>query len=65
MKMQKKLWLVPLMFAGLLAVVGCQEKGPMEKAGEKVDNTAEKMGNAVEDACEDAKQAAGAEDSDC
>lgn len=31
---------------------GCEEKGPMEKAGEKVDDAAEKTGDAIEDAAE-------------
>ena len=31
----------------LLTVVGCEKKGPMEKAGEKVDEAAKKTGDAV------------------
>ena len=45
-------------------IFGC-EKGPMEEAGEEIDNAATDFGNAVEDACEDVKDSAGAEDKDC
>jgi hypothetical protein len=38
-----------------LCLVGC-EKGPMEKAGEKVDKAAEKAGKAVEKAVDDVKK---------
>jgi hypothetical protein len=36
-----------LLFIGLSA---CHEKGPAEKAGEKIDNAAEKVGDKIEDA---------------
>ena len=39
-------------------MVGCEEKGPMEKAGEKVDDAADKVGDAVKDAGEEIKDAA-------
>lgn len=52
-----------LLLAGGLA--GCEKKGPMEEAGEKIDNAATDIGNAVEDRCEEAKEAAGAEDTRC
>lgn len=39
--------------------------GPMEQAGERVDETATDVGNAIEDKCEEAKKQAGAEDTDC
>jgi hypothetical protein len=47
-----------------LFIFGCDE-GPMEEAGENIDNAATDLGNAVEDACEDVKEGAGAEDKDC
>ena len=37
---------------------GCEKKGPMQTAGEKVDNAAEKTGEAVKDAAEKAGDAA-------
>ncbi|MBK8972836.1 MAG: hypothetical protein IPM37_16430 [Hahellaceae bacterium] len=39
--------------------------GPMESAGEQVDKAATDMENAVEDACEEAKEGMKAEDTDC
>lgn len=40
--------------AVLMLSLGCTTDGPMEQAGESMDNAATDMGNAVEDACEDA-----------
>lgn len=56
-----------LCFATLvgLAFIGCEEKGPAEEAGEKLDEITKDIGNSVEDACEDVKEAAGAKDKDC
>jgi len=56
-----------LFFAAIvgLTCVACEEKGPAEKAGEKFDEITKDVGNSVEDACEDVKDAAGAEDKDC
>jgi hypothetical protein len=33
----------------LFGVVACEQKGPAEKAGEKIDNVAEKAGEKLED----------------
>lgn len=52
-----------VMFA-VTGVVAC-EQGPAEKAGEKMDEAFEDAGNKAEDLCEDAKEGAGAKDSDC
>lgn len=64
-------WIALLSLVALLAV-GCEQKGPAERAGERIDDTAEEIsdsardvGNRVEDACEDLKKEAGAEDTDC
>ncbi len=57
--------LIALALASALALAACEEQGPMEEAGEKIDEAAEDAGNAIEDACEDVKDAAGAEDKDC
>lgn len=51
-----------LLCAGMAA---CEKKGPLESAGEKIDNAATDVGNAVEDKCEQAKDAAGASDTRC
>jgi hypothetical protein len=45
--------------------VACQQEGPAEQAGKKMDQTATDVGNAIEDKCEKAKEAAGAKDPDC
>ena len=37
----------------------------MERAGEEIDNAANDAGNAIEDACEEAKEGMGADDTDC
>jgi len=51
-KILKRLLLV-LAALAVLALAGCDDnKGPMQKAGEKVDNAAEKTGDAVKGAAE-------------
>jgi hypothetical protein len=47
----------------MFALSACDGKG--EDAGEKVDEMVTDAGNAVEDACEDVKDAADAKDKDC
>jgi len=44
-----------LVFTLLLVVtaIGCKEKGPFEKAGEKVDNAADNVADAADEATED------------
>lgn len=48
----------------LLSLSGC-EQGPMEEAGEKMDESMESVANQTEDACEEAKEGMELEDSDC
>jgi len=52
-------------FCLTFVLAACSEEGPMEKAGEKVDEIAVDAGNAIEDTCENTKQELGAENSDC
>ena len=40
-----------------LVLPGCEEKGPMEKAGETVDDAVEETGEALEDAGDEIKDA--------
>lgn len=47
------------------ALAACSDEGPMEKAGEKIDDTAEQTQNAVEDSCENVKESLDVEDQDC
>jgi len=49
--------LLVLAAIAVLALAGCKEKGPMEKAGKAVDKAAEKTGDAVKDAADDTKDA--------
>lgn len=55
--------LAVLCVCGWLAA--CEREGPMERAGENIDEAATDMGNAVEDKCEEMKEGAGADDTDC
>lgn len=46
------------MCAGLvtIALVGCQQEGPAERAGKKIDETVEKAGEKIEEAGEKVKE---------
>lgn len=57
MKILKTGLLIPVLALVLAAVPGCKEKGPMEKAGEKVDKAAEKTGDAIKEGADKAKDA--------
>ena len=40
----KEFFFLPLVFLGsVLILASCEEKGPMEKAGENIDNAAEEL----------------------
>ena len=43
--------------AGMATLTGCEEKGPMEKAGESIDEAVDDAGDAVEDAADDVEDA--------
>lgn len=62
--MRTSLTWAALVLAAFLAA-GCENDGPAEEAGEALDNAITDAGNAVEDACEDVKEGAGADDTDC
>ncbi len=49
----------------LFLATACDNNGPAEDAGEAIDDTITDVGNAVEDACEDVKENAGAKDKNC
>ncbi|KAB0465758.1 MULTISPECIES: hypothetical protein [Vibrio] len=48
-----------------LALAACSDDGPMEQAGENVDEAVEETQNTIEDSCENVKEHLGAEDEDC
>lgn len=54
----KSLAAVLAMSAFLVVLSGCEQKGPAEKAGEKMDNAAEQAGEQMEKAGEAVKDAA-------
>ncbi len=69
--MKNTRWSVLLTLLAFL-LIGCEQKGPAERAGERIDEVAEDIsdsaknaGNKIEDACEELKEGAGAEDTDC
>lgn len=52
--------------AMLFTVTACDSKdGPLEKAGQSIDEAATDVGNKIEDACEDVKEGMNAEDTRC
>ena len=61
----KQLYTFVLAAALALTLAGCNNDGPAENAGEKIDNSMDKMGNQIEDACEEAKEGAKMDDQDC
>jgi uncharacterized lipoprotein YehR (DUF1307 family) len=58
-----KLSTLLLALTSMVALSACD--GEAEEAGEKIDNVATDVGNAVEDACEKVKEGVKAEDQDC
>lgn len=63
--MKSRMVLMSGLFISMFALAACEQKGPAEEFGEKIDNAATDVGNAVEDACEDIKDAADAKDRNC
>ena len=57
MKHLKISLIIPALALALVGASGCKEKGPMEKAGEKVDKAAEKTGDAIKKEADKAKDA--------
>ena len=51
-------FLLAIVFGAAVVITGCDDQGPAEEAGEKVDETVEDAGEALEDAGEEAEDAA-------
>lgn len=49
MKMWKKAILITAISIFVMGISGCKEKGPAEKAGEKIDESMKKAGEAAKD----------------
>ncbi|SDX01049.1 hypothetical protein [Thiocapsa roseopersicina] len=65
MRISTMLFPVAVSIALMLGAVGCEQEGPAERAGEKIDHAAERAGDKIEqasekaaDKIEDAKEAA-------
>lgn len=57
--MKYKLLLAALLAGLMMGTAGCKEKGPMEKAGEKLDHAAEEVEEAAEEVAEEVKDKSG------
>lgn len=55
--MKSKILIGTLLVAFVLMVTGCEEKGPAEKAGEKIDNVASDIKDNTKDALDKADDA--------
>jgi predicted small secreted protein len=64
MEMLKKIAMLTLVLSAVTFMSACNDDSA-EEAGEKIDQVVTDAGNAVEDACEEVKEGAGAKDSDC
>ena len=61
-----------MVLVAVMGIAGCEKDGPAERAGEALDESAENLsdraqdfGNKIEDKCEEMKQEAGAENTNC
>lgn len=54
----KKILFISLL-TSMVAIAGCEKDGPMERAGESIDNATEDADDALDDATEDAGDALG------
>ena len=63
--MKNRTNLLTCLFISMFALAACEQKGPAEELGENIDEATKDVGNAIEDACENVKDAAGADDKDC
>ncbi|EGR3199770.1 hypothetical protein J7Y46_000928 [Vibrio parahaemolyticus] len=65
MRVASFIYRIAAVFGLVFALAACSDEGPMEKAGKKLDETAEEAQNAIEDGCENLKENLNAEDKDC
>lgn len=57
-KLKDKLGIMLLVAMMAVVITGCEQEGPAEEAGEKIDNAMEDTGEAIEDAGENVQDAA-------
>jgi len=55
--MKLKTFIMSIFIVFTLVVTGCDNEGPAEKAGEKIDETVEEVGDTVEDAGDEIQDA--------
>lgn len=63
-KLKDKLGIMLLVAMMAFAITGCEEEGPAEQAGEKIDNAMEDTGDAIEEAGDNVEEAADEAQSD-
>lgn len=56
MRISTMLFPVAVSIAMMLGAVGCEQEGPAERAGEKIDHAAERAGDKIEQASEKAAE---------
>ncbi|WP_218761451.1 hypothetical protein [Vibrio parahaemolyticus] len=52
MRVTSLIYRIAAVFGLVFALAACSDEGPMEKAGKKLDETAEEAQNAIEDGCD-------------
>ncbi|ASA54827.1 hypothetical protein [Vibrio gazogenes] len=65
MRVTSSIYRIAAVFGLVFALAACSDEGPMEKAGKKLDETAQDTQNAIEDSCENIKENLDAQDKDC
>jgi hyperosmotically inducible protein len=56
MRISTMLFPIAVSIAVMLGAVGCEQEGPAERAGEKIDHAAERAGDKIEQASEKAAE---------
>jgi predicted small secreted protein len=57
-KMAKNILIASLLAMFAIGVIGCEQEGPAEKAGKKIDNAVEEAGEKIEEAGEKIEESA-------
>jgi predicted small lipoprotein YifL len=65
MNIKQLLFRIMAVFGLTIVLAACGDDGPMEQAGESLDETVTDTQNAIEDSCESLKKELESEDKDC